>query len=560
MGDSLRAIKGVGCSEDTSNASTVNGQKANKQLPVLRRPAQREIEPARRGCCEDISDGRSLFQTHNASLNCFPAKLIASADSDYNSFMRDAYVLRFRDMALRQKGTFTRRLVQLILSIALRLFFRRIETSGESSAPRDEPLVFVSNHPNGLIDPALIFCALPRRISFLAKSTLFRIPVIRFLITAVESLPLYRRVDAKEDTSLNRITFEKCHELLAQNRCIALFPEGVSHNATRLLPVKTGAARIALGALSVRRGEARTGAPLDVLKIVPVGLYYTSKTSFRSEALIRFGAPVEARPVELDAEGEPPREAVRELSNEIEEALRRVTLNVEDDEELEVVTKAQQLFSSLYESINLRQTLSTEFDLRRRIAENLSPDPPATGDARARLRRKILEHEAELGALGIDAENLSLLTHTRWNVFRHFLLRGAVVVLLLPLSIPGALLHLPAFVICDLLSRLYRRHGVDEIAPTVKILAAIALMPLTWLSVSALCYWWLNWRVALLSFPSAIVCGYAAMRSLETLYDMRGWFKGVLLLVNNRRRVLRLFLERRALHHEMMKLVRAEYE
>lgn len=473
--------------------------------------------------------------------------------------MRDAYVLRFRDMALRQKGTFTRRLVHLILSLALRLFFRRIEISGAHLAPRDEPLIFVSNHPNGLIDPALIFCALPRRISFLAKSTLFRIPVIKFLVTAVESLPLYRRVDTQEDLTKNRITFEKCHALLGQNRCIALFPEGISHNATRLMPVKTGAARIALGALSIKRDETGN-APLDVLKIVPVGLYYTSKTSFRSEALIRFGAPVEARPVALDEAGEPPREAVRELSNRIEEALLDVTLNVEDDEELEVVAKAQQLFSSLYESINLRQTLSTEFDLRRRIAENLLPDAPAPGNSHAHLLRKIMEHEEELNALGINAENLSLLTHTRWNVFRHFLLRGALVVLLLPLSIPGALLHLPAFLICDLLSRLYRRHGVDEIAPTVKILAAIALMPLTWLVVSALCYFRWNWRIALLSFPSAIVCGYVAMRSLETLYDLRGWFKGVVVLVNNRRRVLRLFLERRALHQEMSKLVKAEFE
>jgi len=126
--------------------------------------------------------------------------------------------------------------------------------------------------------------------------------------------------------------------------------------------------------------------------------------------------------------------------------------------------------------------------------------------------------------------------------------------------VPGALIHLPAFLICDLLSRFYRRHGVDEIAPTVKILAAIALMPLTWLIVAALSYRWWGWRIALLSIPSSILCGYVAMRSLETLYDMRGWFKGVLVLFNNRRRVLRLFLERRELHREMSKFVEAGTE
>ncbi|HEX8635596.1 MAG TPA: lysophospholipid acyltransferase family protein [Pyrinomonadaceae bacterium] len=480
--------------------------------------------------------------------------------------MRDAYVLRFRDMALRQKGSWTRRIVHLILSIALRLFFRRIEIGGARHVPPDEPLIFVSNHPNGLIDPALIFCALPRRISFLAKSTLFRIPVIKFLINAVETLPLYRRVDPEEDGAKNRLTFERCHALLRQNRCIALFPEGVSHNATRLLPVKTGAARIALGALSVAQPAMDDGARdlSGALKIVPVGLYYTSKTSFRSEALISFGAAIEARAVRLDAQGEPPREAVRELSARIEEALLEVTLNVEDDEELGVVTKAQELFSSLYESLSLRQTLAAEFDLRRRIAEKLSPPAAAaageTGESQDTLRRRILQHEAELGALGLNAENLSLLTHTRWNVFRHFLLRAALVVLLLPLSLPGALLHLPAFVVCDLLSRFYRRHGVDEIAPTVKILAAMALMPLTWLVVGALCYLRWGWRAALLALPFSVVCGYAAMRSLEMLYDLRGWFKGGLVLVNNRRRVLRLFLERRALHQEMLKFVESAPE
>ncbi|HEY0083958.1 MAG TPA: hypothetical protein VGB61_14360, partial [Pyrinomonadaceae bacterium] len=88
-------------------------------------------------------------------------KLIAIPHSDYHQRMRDAYLLRFRDMAWRQKGNWTRRLVHLILSIALRLFFRRIEIGGARFVPRGEPLIFVSNHPNGLIDPALIFCALP---------------------------------------------------------------------------------------------------------------------------------------------------------------------------------------------------------------------------------------------------------------------------------------------------------------------------------------------------------------------------------------------------------------
>jgi hypothetical protein len=42
----------------------------------------------------------------------------------------DAKTLRLFDMILRRKGTLTQRLTHAVISVALRLFFRRIETSG----------------------------------------------------------------------------------------------------------------------------------------------------------------------------------------------------------------------------------------------------------------------------------------------------------------------------------------------------------------------------------------------------------------------------------------------
>jgi 1-acyl-sn-glycerol-3-phosphate acyltransferase len=455
-------------------------------------------------------------------------------------------------MALRHRGTPSQRLVRLIISLALRLFFRRIETSGAELAPMDEPLIFVLNHPNGLIDPALVFCALPRRISFLAKSTLFEMPFIGGLLRLVEALPLYRRADAPADVSLNLRTFARSRELLRQNRCIAIFPEGRSHDSTTLLPIKTGAARIALGALSVSGG----GGTLSSLKIAPAGLYYTSKTSFRSEALISFGEPFEVAPVELDEDGEPPREAVAELTARIETALREVTLNVADGSELETVARAEQLFSSIYETLSFRLSLTAEFDLRRRLAEMIArrrqPPPPRVERLRARLR----EFEEDLGGFGIAPENLSVLAHSRWFVVRSFLLRWLTVALLSPLAVAGALLHLPAYLLSTFVSRRFRRHGVDEIAPTAKILSAILLMPLTWIAFAVAVHLRLGWRWALASLPAAILCGYVAVRSLETLYDLRGWFRAALLLARDRRRFLRLLRERRALHREMRALAR----
>jgi 1-acyl-sn-glycerol-3-phosphate acyltransferase len=59
------------------------------------------------------------------------------------------YYTEALDMIWRQKGTFTRRVVHAVISVALRIFFRRIQTSGATEVPADEPLIFVLNHPNG---------------------------------------------------------------------------------------------------------------------------------------------------------------------------------------------------------------------------------------------------------------------------------------------------------------------------------------------------------------------------------------------------------------------------
>ncbi|MDQ3805081.1 MAG: lysophospholipid acyltransferase family protein, partial [Acidobacteriota bacterium] len=191
-----------------------------------------------------------------------------------------------------------RRAVIAVLRFALRVFFRRVEVVGLERVPRRGALLFVLNHPNGLVDPVFLLCFAPRRVSFLAKSPLFKTPVVGFFVRRMEAIPVYRPGDEGADTARNRETFERSHALLRRGGTIAICPEGKSHSEPSLQPLKTGAARIALGAAS-------TGAPLD-LKIVPAGLYYPAKSTFRSGALLYFGEPVAVAPVALGADGEPP--------------------------------------------------------------------------------------------------------------------------------------------------------------------------------------------------------------------------------------------------------------
>lgn len=457
----------------------------------------------------------------------------------------DVKILRLGDMIFGRGGSFARRIIVFVFSVALKLFFRRIETVNSENTPKDEPVIFVMNHPNGLIDPALVFVALPRKISFLAKSTLFKMPIIGWLVRTVEALPIYRQSDAGEDVSKNKETFTLARELLKRGGAIAIFPEGISHNETKLQPLKTGAARIAIGAVSVGKNPASLG-----LKIVPVGLFYTSKTMFRSEALLYFGEPFQVFPVELEND-EPPRKEAKQLTEKIEIALREVTLNAESNTELETATQAEELFSSVYEGINFERSLADRFAfIKTYINEKIDVGyTPKKHDEK--LEKRILDYERKLRELDIEPEKLSLTEYSFWYVFRHFLVRVWVMLVFAPISIFGIILHLPAYQLGKFIANRNKKHGADDIVSTVKILAAMVFMPLTWIIFAVVLYFWWNWIAALVSIPVAIFSGYVAMRSLEEIEDLNGWFRAIKLFYLKRDKFLQLLVERRALHEEL---------
>lgn len=450
---------------------------------------------------------------------------------------------------LGNRGTFVRRVLHTIISIALRLFFRRIEVAGVERVPATGPLIFVINHPNGLVDPALVFVSLPRRVSFLAKSTLFDTKLGAFVLRAFEILPVYRRIDAGARVESNLGTFAACFEMLRRGRCIAIFPEGISHDEPQLQKIKTGAARIALGAVSL------PAEPAVGLKIVPVGLYYTSKTSFRSEALIRYGEIFDVAPVELDANDEPPREAVAELTGKIETALRSVTVNLVTDSDREAVLKAEALFSSVYENLVFKQTLTQTVRRLQDLAAKYSllerEDPQRMRDLNARVER----YEQDLRTTGLTPESLSVLQHPTWYVFRYLVLRIVVLIVFAPLAIIGAVIHAPAYVFSALLGRIFNMHDTDVAGSSSTIIAAIGLMPLTWALVALVLWYFLGWQIALISIPVMILCGYVALRSSETLIDLRIWLRSAWLLFRQRALFLRLLVQRETLQKEIGELV-----
>jgi glycerol-3-phosphate O-acyltransferase / dihydroxyacetone phosphate acyltransferase len=464
-------------------------------------------------------------------------------------------ILRLRHMLRARAGgkdTLAKWLIHIVSSLVLRIFFRRIEVTGNNLVPQTGAALFVLNHPSGLIDPALVFCALPRHATFLAKATLFEVPIVRALVRAWEVLPVHRRVDTGGIVVAgdNEATFEECFRILRSGQAIAIFPEGISHDAPHLLPLKTGASRIALGA---------TADNATTVLIVPVGIFYTSKTRFRSEALIQFGEPIIVPPhAKLEPDGTASRANVNDLHSRIYDALYAVTLNVENHERLEDVRKAERLFSSIYETVTIREPLARQFERLRRFAEvNRAKEKAISEKAispAGDLHERITEYEKDLEAFGLRPEHLSITRHSRGYVFRHVVLRIVLLTVLMPLALIGFIIHYPAFVISGFIARRYAKHGVDDILPTARILAATVLVPATWIIVAALCWYFTTLFIALIAFPVVILCGYVAMKFREEVQDLQGWYRASRLFLKNRQRFLRLLLERRKLYERLREL------
>src|ERR1044072_9104068 len=290
-----------------------------------------------------------------------------------------------------------RRVIVAIVRLALRIYFQRIEVTGVEHVPLDTPVIFVLNHPNALVDPVFLLCLAPRPVSFLAKAPLFRMPVIGYLVKAMDSLPVYRRQDEGEDVSKNQEMFVAARTLLAGGGTIGICPEGVSHDDPGLRPIKTGAARISLAAVST--GEVSN------LKIVPAGLYYTSKTRFRSDALLYFGVPIDVEPVKLEPDGTPPRDAVRKLSSRIERALRAVIVDAKHEEELQTTARAERIFSSEpYDGVG--DSLKDELRLQQRFIKAYPVLQARQPERLRKLELRMLRFEEEVNQAGVDADGL----------------------------------------------------------------------------------------------------------------------------------------------------------
>lgn len=148
---------------------------------------------------------------------------------------------------------------------------------GEEQVPKRGALIFASNHAS-FLDPPLIGSSVHREAFYLARESLFRVPILGRIISSINALPVDR--SGKSPRGLKTILAR-----LSEGKAVVLFPEGTRSADGSLLPARSG-----IG-LAVVQSSA---------KVVPVRIFgsfqsYSRKMRFPrpKKITIVYGMPID---------------------------------------------------------------------------------------------------------------------------------------------------------------------------------------------------------------------------------------------------------------------------
>jgi 1-acyl-sn-glycerol-3-phosphate acyltransferase len=376
----------------------------------------------------------------------------------------------------------------------VRLFYHRVEVVGAERVPRSGPLVIVANHQNALVDPLLLIATLPRALRPVAKAPLFRHPLLAPFLRLAGALPVHRRRDPGSDPAQNAATFQAAAAALRDGGAILIFPEGVSQPEPVLMPLRTGVARMVLGA------ESTAGVPATTL--LPVGLTFHEPGTFRSGwALVLVGAPVPVDDCRALAAREP-EGAVRELTSRVAEALRALIVEVEDRETLRLALGLEAIRRAEAEDApgakdpvgaagapdatgggTSRAERVAWVQVATRAYRWLAPRAPARV---ARLRAEVERYLADLERLGLSPRVVGRAYPP--GVARRYAVREGLALLGgLPLAAWGVASHALPYWLTALAARCLATS--PDVTATVKLVAGAVLYPACW-ALEA----WVAWR------------------------------------------------------------------
>jgi 1-acyl-sn-glycerol-3-phosphate acyltransferase len=393
-------------------------------------------------------------------------------------------------------------IVRFLARTACRLFYR-VDCVGKP--PEAGAALLLPNHANALLDPAVVWATAGRDVRFLAKSTLFDGP-LRPLVAGSGAIPVYRKLDQGVDVSKNTETFAAVDAALAEGDAVCIFPEGISHSTGRLVPLRTGAARMALSA-------ARAGT--DVA-LVAVGLNFERKTTFRSRVIVVYGQPFSCADLATNPEG------VRELTDRIAVRMRSLLIEAEQKTDAAIVERVDGMYSA---ARGFDHDPQERVERRRLIAAGIerlrAADPQRYDEILLRFRR----YQARLERFGLRDRHLD------WTISSadaaKFALREALIAVVLgPVCLAALLLFALPYQLTGYVAR--RFTAEPDVAATAKVVGGF-LIYTSWLAALGATAWAVGiphpLLIGLVLLPALAVLGLFAIERESAVVDaIRAWF------------------------------------
>lgn len=376
-----------------------------------------------------------------------------------------------------------------VVRVALRWYYRSITVANAERIPPSGPVFLAVNHPNALVDALVVGWVVPRRVRITAKAVIFDNPVLGAFLRALGIVPLRRASDersrlrstAAADPSRNAASFAAILDALDRRSAVLIFPEGRSHDAPGLEPLKTGPARIALAARDEHRAPG--------LQIVPIGLVFESKEVVRSRVVAVVGDAIDVHGWTAP-DGAPRAES---LTAEIDRRLRAVILSAATPAELQrlhsLAASVAAVLGAEAPALGAGRSLHEEYVIATRIARGLDalPSlPPALQARAAATQQRLAAFLDALSDAGVDPADSGISLRKRHGA--RFVVRELLLMLVLgPLALWGRITHWVPF-------RLARRIATRDVTardqPAMRTIVAGLGLVLASYAIQVAVVWW----------------------------------------------------------------------
>jgi len=275
---------------------------------------------------------------------------------------------------------------------------------------------------------------------------------------------------------------------LREGNCVAIFPEGLSHDHSEILDFKTGFAQAAFSAL--------TSNPELKIQIVAVGMNYDAKNRFRSDVFLAFGEPFTLDKSWLAKFQADSKATLTEVATIGKTNLDKVLINSKNPDTIKLAHLARKIYRENDVAVTPEEYVVITKQFVDLFTEH-SQEPEVQ-----QLMQDLKVFQTQLDLLGVNYAEM----------INHKILysKAMYTLAMLPLALPGSLVHAPLGVLAAVAGRKLGGTDIDQQA-NFKMMPIIVLLPVVYFIILCISWFLYSFTTAILILVGIIISGYIAV-------------------------------------------------